>query len=296
MKTLCRRLSHQAARPRRSALYLPGSNARALEKARTLPADVLILDLEDAVAPENKVLARTQICEALNDRSTFGRRELVVRINSLESEWGLADLHGLASAAMPPDAILLPKAESVSAIHSTVEELASTTPIWCMIETPLGVLRAAELAAEPHVSCLVAGTSDLATDLRCDGAWEGRSALVHALSHTVLAARAFGKGVLDGVHLDIKDLTGFERSCIQGRALGFDGKTLIHPSTLDVANRVFAPSEPEVARARRVIEAFAEAARAGSALAVLDGKLVEALHVRESERLLELARAIAERH
>lgn len=284
-----------AARPRRSVLYLPGSNARALNKARSLPADCLILDLEDAVAPDNKGLARSQIAAALADRASFGGRELVVRVNSLSTDWGADDVQQIVEHK--PDAILLPKAESTSEIDAAEKILGKgiDVPVWCMVETPLGVLRAASLAEDHRVECLVAGTSDLSTDLRCNGAWEGRAALLHSLSQTVLAARAHGKCVLDGVHLDIKDLPGFEESCVQGRALGFDGKTLIHPSTIDIANRVFAPSEAELTRARRVIEAFDAATRAGSALAVLDGKLVESLHVRESDRLLALGDAIAER-
>ena len=291
----------KAPRPRRSALYLPGSNARALQKARELPADVVILDLEDAVSPDNKALARSQVVDALRASGTFGSREVVVRINSLDTEWGMEDIRSLADPGLHLSAVLLPKAESVEAVALADDELAkpvggsgrgSGVPIWCMVETPLGVLRAESLAADPRVGCLVAGTSDLSTDLRCDGAWEGRAALLHSLSHTVLAARAAGIAVLDGVHLDIKDLAGFEASCVQGRALGFDGKTLIHPSTIGIANTVFAPSASEVARARRVIAAFEEAAAAGSALAVLDGKLIEQLHVRESERLLALASAI----
>jgi citrate lyase subunit beta / citryl-CoA lyase len=172
--------------------------------------------------------------------------------------------------------------------------MGNTLPpaVWCMIETPLGVLRADELAAMPQVSCLVAGTSDLAADLRCDGQWQQRAALLSSLSLTVLAARAHGKAVLDGVHLDLKDDAGFKTSCEQGRALGFDGKTLIHPNTLAVANETFAPSEAQVARARHIIGAFAAAVEAGSALVVLDGKLVEELHVREAQRLVAMAEAI----
>jgi citrate lyase subunit beta/citryl-CoA lyase len=295
-----------AARPRRSALYRPGSNARALEKARTLPCDVLILDLEDAVAPEKKELARTQIVEALKDKEAFGRREVVVRVNGLDTPWGIDDLRALAHPINPaPDAILLPKVESIDPVAEAYNQMAIPTggghgsgrgglvPIWCMVETPLGVLRAPSLAEDARVGCLVAGTSDLSTDLRCDGEWNSRAALAHSLSHTVLAARAFGKAVLDGVHLQFKDLDRLEHSCIQGRNLGFDGKTLIHPTNIETANKVFSPSDEEVARAREVIEAFEEASRAGSALAVLNGKLIEALHVREAERLLELCKAIS---
>ena len=289
-----------ATAARRSALYLPGSNLRALAKAKTLPADVLLLDCEDAVAPDKKEQARAQICGALASDG-FGGREAVVRINSLESSWGEED--AAQAAAAGADAILLPKAESVEQVERLAallqrqaSESPSATPpsIWCMVEPPAGVLRAEALAAHPHVACLVAGTSDLSADLRCDGAYQDRLALLPSLSLIVLAARAHGKAVLDGVHLDLDDEAGFVAACLQGRALGFDGKTLIHPKTLEPANRVFAPSPAEVDRARRVVAAFADAAAAGSALVVLDGKLVEELHVRSARRLLALNEAINE--
>ena len=278
---------------------LLGSNLRALAKAKTLPADVLLLDCEDAVAPGKKEQARSQICDALADQG-FGAREAVVRINSLESSWGEED--AVQAAVAGADAILLPKAESceqverlAALLERQVARSTSDAPpaIWCMVETPAGVLRAEALAAHPRVACLVAGTSDLSADLRCDGAYQDRLALVPSLSLIVLAARAHGKAVLDGVHLDLDDEAGLIKACQQGRALGFDGKTLIHPKTITVANEAFAPSEAEVARARRVIEAFAEASDAGSALVVLDGRLVEELHVREAQRLVALADAIS---
>ena len=280
-----------AVLPRRSALYLPGSNARALEKARSLPADVVILDLEDAVAPEAKALARRQVGDALR-AGGFGRREVVVRINAPESEWGREDVQALVGG--PSCAVLLPKAERVESVQSVASAWsgAAPPPIWCMIETPLGLLRAAELAAQPTVACLVAGTNDLAADLRCDGGWAERAALLPHLSQIVLAARAHGKACLDGVHMDLADDAGLEAACAQGRALGFDGKTLIHPRTLAAANRAFAPSAAEVERARRVVAAFEEARAAGSALVVLDGKLVEELHVRSARRLLALDAAV----
>jgi citrate lyase subunit beta/citryl-CoA lyase len=278
---------------RRSALYIPGSNQRALDKAKGLAADVLILDCEDAVAPENKETARRQIADALQS-GAYGERELVVRINPWETEWGKDDVRTLASG--PPCTLLLPKAERIESIVGVVGEARARgwaeVPIWCMIETPRGVLHASELAQHPNVDALVAGTSDLAADLRCDGSWAERAALLSHLSSIVLAARAHGKACLDGVHLDLSDDAGFEASCLQGRALGFDGKTLIHPKTLAVANRVFAPSAAEVQRAKEIVAAFAEAASSGSALVVLDGKLVEELHVRSAHRLLALDAAI----
>ena len=296
MTLTCRLLSSSAAaaataaRPRRSALYIPGSNLRALEKAKTLAADVLLLDLEDAVAPENKGLARRQVAEAVRS-GEYGRRELVVRVNAWESEWGREDVRALAGG--PPCTLLLPKAERVESVAGVVGSIGwERVPVWCMIETPMGVLQAATLAAHPAVDCLVAGTNDLAADLRCDGAWAERAALLPHLSQIVLAARAHGTACLDGVHIDLSDDAGFERSCAQGRALGFDGKTLIHPKTLGVANRAFTPSPAEVEHARRVVAAFEAAAAAGSAVVVLDGRLVEELHVRMAKRLLALSEAI----
>ena len=287
-----RRALSTAMRPRRSALYLPGSNARALEKAKSLACDVLLLDCEDAVAPENKELARDQIAGALR-AGGYGRRELVVRTNSLDTPWGVADLR--AAAAAGADAVLLPKVEDVSMVQRAFAALeGAPTAIWVMIETPLGVLRAESLAASPLVGCLVAGTNDLAADLRCDGAWAERAALLPSLAQMVLAARAHGKVALDGVHIDLADDDGLAASCDQGRRLGFDGKSLIHPKTIAAANAAFTPSADEVARARAIIAAFDAAAAAGSALAVLDGKLVEELHVRASRRLIAVAEACAE--
>lgn len=287
-----RRALSTAIRPRRSALYLPGSNARALEKAKSLPCDVLLLDCEDAVAPDKKDLARDQIAGALRDGG-YGRRELVVRTNSLDTPWGVADLR--AAAAAGADAVLLPKVEDVSMVQRAFAALeGAPTAIWVMVETPLGVLRAESLAASPLVGCLVAGTNDLAADLRCDGAWAERAALLPSLAQMVLAARAHGKVALDGVHIDLADDAGLAASCDQGRRLGFDGKSLIHPKTIAAANAAFTPSADEVARARAVIAAFDAAAAAGSALAVLDGKLVEELHVRASRRLIAVAEACAE--
>mmetsp|Transcript_8632 Transcript_8632/g.14538 ORF Transcript_8632/g.14538 Transcript_8632/m.14538 type:complete len:296 (+) Transcript_8632:90-977(+) len=286
-------VARRRLRPRRSALYIPGSNARALEKARSLPADVLIFDCEDAVNPDKKLIARTNIVNSIN-AGGYGSRELVVRVNSISSEWGHEDL--LSTAFAGADAVLLPKAEQVEyveGVSAVLAEAARDRPItlpaiWCMIETPLGVLRADNLAGLPQVECLVAGTSDLSADLRCDGLWNQRAALIPSLSRIVLAARAHGKAVLDGVHLDLDDDKGLLAACEQGCRLGFDGKTLIHPKTLSTANTTFAPSDDEVTHARRVIEAHAEAVRFGSALVVLDGKLIEELHVRAALRLVEL--------
>ncbi|HTP49731.1 MAG TPA: CoA ester lyase [Anaeromyxobacteraceae bacterium] len=281
-------------RPRRSALYVPGSNARALEKARGLPADVLILDLEDAVAPGAKEEARRLVAAELA-RPGRPRQERVVRVNGLGSPWGEADLRALARGGA--DAILLPKVESADRVRETEALLARgdalPSVLWAMIETPRGVLRAPEIAAScPRLACLVAGTSDLVKDLHARHTPSRREVLT-SLSLVVLAARAQGLVALDGVHLDLDDDAGFEASCRQGLELGFDGKTLIHPKTIEAANRVFAPEEGAVDRAKRVIAAHAEAATRGQGVVVVDGRLVEALHVEEARRIVALAEAIA---
>lgn len=286
-----------AFRPRRSVLYMPGSNARALEKGRTLPADALILDLEDAVAPSAKDEARRLVVEAVG-QGGYGPRELVVRVNGLATPWGAEDL--AAAARSGADAVLLPKVEGAAEVRAAVAALeAAGAPaslaLWCMIETPRGVLAAAELAASsPRLACLVLGTSDLVKDLRARHT-PARTEVLASLGLVLLAARAHGLAALDGVHLDLADEVGFEAACRQGRDLGFDGKTLIHPRTIEVANRAFAPDEAEVAAARRVIAAHAEAEAAGRGVVVVDGRLVEALHVAEARRLVALADAIAAR-
>ncbi len=284
-------------RPRRSALYVPGSNRRALDKARELPADVLLLDLEDAVAPDAKEAARATLCELLADRGAFGRRELVVRVNGLDTPWGHADLEALAAAGA--DAILLPKVESGDAVRRARAVLAAAgvaepPPIWCMMETPRGILRALEIAEAPGVTCLVMGTSDLTKDLHARHTADRLPMLV-ALGSCLLAARAAGIAILDGVHLDLNDAEGFAAACRQGRALGFDGKTLIHPSQIGPANEAFGPSAAEIEQARRIVEAYGRARAEGRGVAVLDGRLIEVVHVREAERTLALAAAIAER-
>lgn len=282
-------------RPRRSALYMPGSNARALEKGRTLSADVLILDLEDAVAPEAKEPARGQIRDALK-AGGYGRRELVVRVNGLATPWGRADL--AQAATFGADAILMPKVESADAVLQAEAILnahgaPADLPVWCMIETPLGVLNAKEIAfASPRVECLVMGTSDLAKDLNAAHTRE-RLPMLTSLGLCVLAAHAAGIAILDGVHLDLNDDEGFKFSCRQGRELGFDGKTLIHPKTVDAANEIFAPSESEIAWAKKVIAAHAEAEKEGKGVVVVDGRLIENLHVLAAKRQVALADAIA---
>ncbi|MGE5506672.1 MAG: HpcH/HpaI aldolase/citrate lyase family protein [Actinomycetota bacterium] len=284
------------ARPRRSVLYMPGSNARALEKARTLAADGLILDLEDAVAPDAKEEARRQVVEAIK-AGGYGRRELLVRVNGLGTPWGQADV--AAAATCGADGILIPKVESADMVRQ-VESImvAAGAPadmaIWCMMETPRGILKAEEIAqASPRLGGFVMGTSDLAKDLHCLHTPE-RLPMITALGLCLLAARAYGLAIVDGVYLNLEDAEGFEASCRQGLELGFDGKTLIHPKTIDAANRVFAPSEAEIAWSRKIIAAHAEASAAGKGVVVVDGRLVENLHVDNARRVVALAEQIAE--
>jgi citrate lyase subunit beta/citryl-CoA lyase len=284
-------------RPRRSVLYVPGSNRRALEKARTVEADAVILDLEDAVAPSAKEDARREVGEALR-AGGWGHRERAVRVNGPGTRWGADDLAFAARAGA--DAVVLPKVEGAEEVRAAERALeAAGAPaalaLWCMIETPRGVLAApAVAAATPRLACLVMGTSDLVKDLRARHT-PGRAEVLVALGSVLLAARASGLAALDGVHLDLADDAGFEASCRQGRDLGFDGKTLVHPRTVEVANRVFAPEADEVERARRIIAAHAEAQAAGKGVVVVDGRLVEALHVEEARRVVALAEAIAAR-
>ncbi|CAO3354339.1 HpcH/HpaI aldolase/citrate lyase family protein [Azospirillum palustre] len=282
-------------RPRRSVLYMPGSNARALEKGRSLPADGLILDLEDAVAPDAKAPARDTIADALA-AGGYGGRELIVRVNGLNTPWGYDDLR--MAAASGADAVLLPKVESADAVRQAEAVLrAAGAPagqtIWCMMETPLGILNAKEIAgSSPAVGGLVLGTSDLAKDLHAAHTAQ-RLPMITSLGLCLLAARAYGLAVLDGVHLDLNDDDGFAASCRQGRDLGFDGKTLIHPKTIAACNAAFAPDAEEIAQAHRIIAAHAEAAAAGKGVVLVDGKLVETLHVENARRLVTLAEAIA---
>ncbi|CAO3420243.1 HpcH/HpaI aldolase/citrate lyase family protein [Azospirillum endophyticum] len=282
-------------RPRRSMLYMPGSNPRALEKGRSLPADGLILDLEDAVAPDAKAAARGTIADALA-AGGYGGRELIVRVNGLNTPWGYDDLR--MAAASGADAVLLPKVESADAVRQAEAVLrAAGAPagqtVWCMMETPLGILNAKEIAgSSPAVGALVLGTSDLAKDLHAAHTAQ-RLPMITSLGLCLLAARAYGLAVLDGVHLDLNDDEGFADSCRQGRELGFDGKTLIHPKTIAACNAAFAPDAEEIAQAHRIIAAHAEAAASGKGVVLVDGKLVETLHVENAHRLVRLAEAIA---
>ena len=281
--------------PRRSVLYMPGSNARALEKARSLPADSLILDLEDAVAPEQKAAARSQVLAALATGG-YGHRECVVRINSLDSEWGQADLEQLAGS--PARALCLPKVETPEQIRQAAEALdaaGTDQQLWIMLETPRGVLAAEALcAASPRVAVVVLGTSDLAKELRVPHSPD-RIGLLASLGHCVLAARAHGLDIIDGVHLDLQDSAGLEASCRQGRELGFDGKSLIHPGQIAAANAAFSPAADELEHALAIETAWQQARARGEAVVVVAGRLVENLHVAEARRLLALAAAIRQR-
>jgi citrate lyase subunit beta/citryl-CoA lyase len=284
-------------RPRRSILYVPGSNPRALEKVRGLPVDGVIVDLEDAVAPSAKEEARRAAGAALA-AGGFGHREVALRVNGPDTPWAAADLAFAARAGV--DAVVLPKVEFPGEVRDAEEALvaAGAPPdlaLWCMIETPRGVLAAPEIAAAtPRLAALVMGTSDLVKDLGARHT-PGRAEVLTALGLVLLAARAHGLVALDGVHLDLADDAGFEAACRQGRDLGFDGKTLIHPKTIEAANRAFSPSEAELADARCIIAAHAEAEAAGRGVVVVDGRLVEALHVEAARRVVALAAAIAAR-
>ena len=276
-------------RPRRSLLFMPGANTRALEKSRELPADGLIFDLEDAVAPDAKDAARANIAAAVR-QGGYGRRELVLRVNPLDSAWGEADL--AIAAELPLGAVLLPKVESAEQVREVSARLSARLPIWCMIETPRGVLAAPQIAASPRVSALVMGTSDLTKDLLARELPD-RLPLLTSLQLVLLAARAHSLAALDGVHLDLADDAGFAAVCAQGRALGFDGKTLIHPKQIAPANEAFAPSESDVHQARRIIAAHDAALAAGQGIVVVDGRLIENLHVEAAHRTVALADAIA---
>jgi len=281
-------------RPRRSVLYMPGANARALEKARGLACDAIIMDLEDAVAPGAKVRAREQILVALAEGG-YGEREVVVRANALSTPWGRDDLAALAKAGA--DAILLPKIESADALRQALSLLdeagaPETLAVWVMMEMPRAILEAQAIAsASPKLTALVMGTSDLAEDLHAAHTTM-RLPLLTALSHCILAARAYDLVILDGVYLDLADDKGFAESCHQGAELGFDGKTLIHPKTIAAANAAFAPSETEVKWARRIIAAHAEAEAAGKGVVLVDGKLIENLHVAAAHRTVALTQRI----
>ncbi|MFD1611758.1 HpcH/HpaI aldolase/citrate lyase family protein [Sphingomonas tabacisoli] len=274
-------------RPRRSMLYVPGDKPRAIEKARTLPCDAILFDLEDAVAPEAKEIARQTVADAVR-AGGYGHRELILRVSAADC----AEDYALAEA-LPLDGILIPKVEKVEVVERAAR--ATRHPIWCMIETPLGVLRAAEIAAaSDRLAGFVAGTNDLTKELRARHTPD-RTPLLTSLSLMLLAARAHGLAAIDGVHLGLDDPEGFEAACRQGVELGFDGKTVVHPSTIDTANRIFSPAPEEVAKARAIVAAWGEARAQGKGVARIGGAMVEQLHVDEAERMIALAEAIGSR-
>ena len=275
-------------RPRRSALYVPAVNQRALEKARDLAADALIFDLEDSVAPDAKVAARRRAAAAVSSDG-YGHRELTIRVNGSGTPWHADDVRAAADAG--PHAVVVPKVASAAEVHAVEAALEAAgapdrTLIWGMLETPAAVLHAEEVAAaSERLTVLVMGTNDLAGVLHAADQ-PGRQPLLVALQLCLLAACAAGKVLLDGVYNDVADAAGFEAECSQARDLGFDGKTLVHPSQVEPCNRVFAPTEEELARARRTVEAFEEAERLGRGVVTVDGRMVERLHVDQARRTL----------
>lgn len=285
-----------AVRPRRSVLYMPGANTRALEKARTLPADALIFDLEDAVAPDAKEAARSNVVLAAESRA-YGKREIAIRCNGLNTPWGEADIAAIAGSGA--DALVVPKVESAAQVTHVVSLLdtagaPASMQVWAMMETPRGILRAEEIAAaHPRLSLFIMGTNDLVKDMRARHT-PMRLPMITALGIAMLAARANGLTILDGVYNDIQDAEGFRAVCQQGLEMGFDGKTLIHPSQVEPCNAVFAPSEAELAMAGRIVEAFKKAQAEGKGVVTVDGRMIENLHVEQAERALALAAAIRE--
>ena len=282
------------ARPRRSALYMPASNARALEKAREIDCDVVILDLEDAVAPDAKAEARDNAVAAVR-AGGYGPREVVIRINGLDTEWGADDL--AAAAAAGPDAILAPKIDGPGDLSAYASALPEGAALWAMVETCRVLFQLEPLAAaaaDHRLTTLVVGTNDLAKEMRCDPGVE-RTPLLGPLSLMVAAARIHGLTILDGVYNAMDDDQGLARQCAQGAAFGFDGKTLIHPRQVETANRVFAPAPEAVAWSRRVVEAFDSPENSARGVIRVDGRMVERLHLDEARRLITVADAIAAR-
>ena len=286
-------------RPRRSVLYMPGLNERALDKARTIPADSLILDLEDSVAPEGKAAARAGVCAAVKTGG-YGRRELVIRPNAIETVWGMDDLR--AAVSVGPDAILVPKVSQPGDILTVAKVLAdigapAKTRLWAMMETPRSILNVREIAAlgadpESRLSCLVMGTNDLLKESRAR-ALHNRIAVVPWLAMSLVAARAFGLDILDGVYNDFRDEAGFCAECEHGRILGMDGKTLIHPSQVGPCNEIFSPTEEEISWAHKIIAAFEQPEYAHKGVITVEGKMVERLHLVQAKRTVAIANSIA---
>lgn len=282
-------------RPRRSVLYMPAANERALEKAKTIAADAIIFDLEDAVAPDAKEAARANACAAASS-GEYGRRELTIRCNGLDTPWGVDDL--AAAAQTPASAVVIPKVGSVAYLDEVSARLDAAGAhadmrIWAMVETPTAVFDVRAIAAHWRVAALVMGTNDLARELRARLGAPARHPLVPHLAASLAAGREAGKVVLDGVFNDVKDLDGFRTECVQGFEMGFDGKTLIHPGQVDVCNEVWAPSADDVEQARGLIAAFEEGIAAGKGVVTFNGRMIENLHVANAQRLLAVADAIA---
>ena len=287
-------------RPRRSVLYMPGSNERALEKARSLPADALIFDLEDAVAPDAKPLAREKVCHAVKSGG-YGGREIVIRINALQTPWGTEDL--IAACEAGPDAILVPKVMHPGDITSVAKilqgmQVSDDLRLWAMMETPMAILNARTIAAtavyaENRLCCLVMGTNDLIKESRAR-ALHDRFAVVPWLAMTLVAARAYHLDIIDGVYNDFRDELGLREECQHGRTLGMDGKTLIHPSQIAPCNEVFSPTEEEVDWSRKIIAAFRQPENAKKGVIVVEGRMVERLHLGMAERTVYIAESIRE--
>jgi citrate lyase subunit beta/citryl-CoA lyase len=288
-------------RPRRSVLYMPGSNARAIEKARTLPADAVILDLEDSVAPDAKAAARQQVMDAVTAGS-LGAREVIVRINGLDTQWWLDDLNAVAKAK--PDAVLVPKVSSPDHLEDVAERLVDISAdqkirVWAMMETPLAMLNARDIAAaardvETRLTAFVMGTNDLAKETRAK-ITPGRTAMLPWLMNCVAAARAFGLDIIDGVYNELADADGFARECSEAREMGFDGKTLIHPNQIAPCNAAFSPSAEEVAQAQKIIAAFDLPENRDKGVVQLEGRMVERLHAEMARRTVAIAQAIEAR-
>ena len=287
-------MNEHILRPRRSVLYMPAANERALEKAKTIPADAIIFDLEDAVAPDAKESARVNAVAAASS-GDYGTRELMIRCNGLDTQWGEADL--AAAAGSGAAAVVIPKVSSVATLDLVSKMLdvsgaPASMSIWAMIETPTAIFDVRHIAAHHRVAVLVMGTNDLARELRA-ALLPGRHPLLSHLATALAAARESGKVILDGVFNDVKNLDGFRDECVQGAEMGFDGKTLIHPGQVDIANDVWAPTADEVAHARKVIDAFEEGLREGKGVVTVAGRMIENLHVDNARRTLATAAAIA---
>lgn len=278
-------------RPYRSVLYIPASKERALDKARSLDVDAIIFDLEDAVTPDAKVEARDTLKAALKEGG-YGARAKIIRLNGLDSAWGREDAEAMKDAEA--DAFLLPKVSSAADVEALAAIIGKDKDIWSMIETPMGVMKAEEIAAHPQMKGFVAGTNDLAKELNCRFRAD-RLPMITSLSMMLLAAKAHGIVAIDGVYNQFKDDEGLAAECAQGRDMGFEGKTLIHPAQVAVCNEAFSPSAEEIDLAERQIAAFEETEASGQGVAVVDGKIVENLHVETARKILALAEAVSAR-